>query len=112
MATPAKLILGLLLYVVTVSMIIGMISAGMGYGDTGSVGIDYTSPASESMWSSIPIIGDTFESLGFITSAVIAIGQVLLWTLPEAIFPLWANIVFIKIPLVALIFAVLDVLLP
>lgn len=112
MATPAKLILGLLLYVVTMSMLIGMFSVGMDMGEIGEVGIDYTAPTDESIWNSVPFIGETFESLGFIGSAVVAVGKVLLWTLPETLFPLWANIVFIKIPLVVLIFAILDVLLP
>ena len=112
MSNPTYLIIGILAYIFVVSSMIGVVAVGMGYDNPGAIGIDYTAPDDESILSSIPFIGETFESAGFIGSVITAIASVLFWTVPEQLFPLWANILFIKIPLVGLIFAVLDVLLP
>lgn len=117
MGNPTQLIIGLLLYITIVSTLFGIIIAGMGGEDTGTIGVDYTPPSEEgNALSWIPYVGETLESAGFVGSVVAAILGVLFWTFPETIFPagigLLFNLIFIKIPLVGLIFAVLDVLLP
>ena len=117
MALNAKFILGLLLYVVSVSTLIGLASYGMGYENPSAVEIDYNPPSNETALSWLPFgigegVTDAWNSLSWITAITGSVMGVLFWTLPETIFPLWANILFIKLPLIALLISIVDVLLP
>lgn len=113
MSSSPYLIFGLLLYVVCTSIFIAIFAAGMGYTggiQSGESLIAYEAPDNET--STIPIIGGAVEGGEMISSVLSALASVLLWTLPAEIFPLWANVIFIKIPLVVLIVAIVEVILP
>lgn len=118
--SSVNFIIGLLLYIFVVSTLIGYFAVGMGY--TGFTNpdtlIEYETP-DETPDSDIPIIGDITDFLSdlgagasFASSYLSTISAIILWTLPEAIFPLWANIICIKIPLIGLIVSVIEVFLP
>jgi len=116
MATTTGIIMGIVLYLVVISTVISYTAFNMGYGQIGGVTFSYTPPERNVILESIPIIGDTLAdgaiagtmAAGFVTTLL----SLLVWTLPEAIFPLWANIIFIKIPAVILVAAIIEVLLP
>jgi hypothetical protein len=101
--------------VAVTSILIATFAYGVGGIETGAYGeglVNYTSPDSDSFWSGIPIIGTVADTAPLVSSFLGSLFGVLLWTLPEAIFPLWANLIFIKIPLIVLIIAIVEVLLP
>lgn len=113
MSSP-KLIFYLLLYVVFTASAVAVFAVGMGYpiGGSGDNLINYEPPAEESIWDSIPILGETFDTASLVGSFITATLGVLFWTLPPEIMPLWANVIFIKIPLITLIVAIVEVILP
>ncbi len=128
--STVRLIFGLMLYVFFISTLIAYVSLNMGYMNISPVSVDYTPPtptsinATANWWDSIPFVGEAASAVGGIIDTAGMLGSVMgsvlgiiLWTLPESIFPdptisLIFNVVFIKIPLVALIWAILDVVLP
>jgi len=112
-------ILGLVIYVFVVTGLIAMIATGMNMGTVQTIDITMEQPDTFSESSDIPIIGGLIDTLGDIGAGAMFVGSflstfmtVLLWTLPELIFPLWANIIFIKAPLIALIYIIVEMLLP
>lgn len=121
METIHKFILGMMLYVFVATSVVSWCAIGMGYG-----GIDdsaYTRAVSDSTdiaepddGFEIPFIGDALDTLGagaaYFASVAGVIGSILVWTLPEQIFPFWANIALIKFPLVATIIAIVELILP
>ena len=115
MADSPYLIFMLLLYVGFTSMAVALFASGIGgmaIGASGEALINYTPPEEESFWDGIPIIGETVDAASLTGSFLGSLFGVLFWTLPESIFPLWANFIFIKVPLIALIVSVLEVILP
>lgn len=111
MADSPVFIFYLLLYVVVTSTIIAVFSAGMGVSVI-SPEVNYTAPSDDSILSSLPVIGGAFDTASFVQSFIMSLMGVLFWTLPSEIMPIWANVVFIKIPLIALIISVVEVILP
>ncbi len=133
----SKLIFGLILYIVVISMLVSVFAAGMGeqieggiwgvqvdengaiISNSGGV-VDYTPAQQEpSFWDGIPIVSDistaiggALESAGYIGGIISALAGLMLWTLPEAIFPLWANIIFIKAPIILLVVELVRLFLP
>lgn len=111
-----QFIMGLLLYIFCISTLISYFAVGMGYTEISGVNDLVTYNAPDDTLSNIPIIGESLSDLAattaFIGAYLTTISAVLFWTLPEPLFPLWANIIFIKIPLIGLIVSVIEVLLP
>lgn len=112
-------ILGLVIYVFVVTGLVAMIATGMNMGTVQTININVEQPDTFSESSDIPIIGGLIDTLGDIGAGAMFVGSflstfmtVLVWTLPELIFPLWANIIFIKAPLIALIYIIVEMLLP
>ena len=107
-----RLILGLLLYVCVTSILIAAFAAGMGYTGitTGEGSYNITTP--DVSGDSLPVVGTAQDTGEMVGSFLQALGLVLAWTLPGEIFPWWANLIFIKIPLIGLIIAVVEVFLP
>jgi hypothetical protein len=97
-----KLFLGILLYLICISTLIGYAAVSMGY----NAGVpDVTQIQS-------PSGGSIYDALGMLWTVFQTVTLLLVWNLPEEILPLWANIIFIKAPLIALIVIIADVLLP
>ncbi len=108
----AKFLMALILYLVVVSTTIAIFAAGLMGASVPYATINYTPPSNESVIREIPIIGSAVTAGGFASAFIHAIFDLLFWNLPESILPLWANILLIKIPLLILIVAVVEVLLP
>lgn len=117
----SKFIIGLLLYIFTISTLIAYFAVGMGY--TGIVDpstlIKYEQPAEVEEGDRIWFISDVADFLSdvgqgaaFAGAYLSTISAVIVWTLPETLFPLWANIIFIKIPLIGLVVSVIEVFIP
>lgn len=98
----AKLFLGILMYLICISTLIGYAASSMGY----------TPGMPDVTQIQTPSGGSIYDALGMFFSVFQTIGLLLVWNVPEVIFPLWANIIFIKVPLIVLIVIVVDVLLP
>ena len=116
MSSP-KIIFSVLLYVCFLSTAVAVFAVGLGaegFDVNQSMNIvNYSPPSQEdSIFSGIPILGTGEAASSFIQSLAFTILGVLFWTIPESIFPLWANIIFIKIPLVYLVASIIEVLLP
>lgn len=114
-----QFILGLVIYVFVVTGLIAMVATGMNMGTVQTMNITLNQPDTYGESSDIPVIGGLIDTLsdigagaGFVGSFLGAFMTVLVWTLPELIFPLWANIIFIKAPLIALIYVIVEMLLP
>lgn len=108
----AKFLLYLLLYLVVVSTVIAMFAAGLMGASIPYATVNYTPPDNESITREIPIVGSVVTAGGFASAFIHAIFDLLFWNLPAEILPVWANIILIKIPLLILIVAVVEVLLP
>jgi len=117
--TSYQFILAMLLYVFIATSLISITAVGMGYSPIGTLDSeDFSSPDGTTS-SDIPIIGgfvdwlnDVGAAAGFVGALMVIMATVLLWSVPEVILPLWANIIFIKIPLVALIASLVEMFLP
>ena len=111
----ARLVLSLLLYVAFVSFAVSAVAGGMGY-TTGGLNDNpdgwFSPPDEDSFWDGIPIIGETVDTAAMVGSLLVSVFTVMFWNIDPAIFPWFANIVLIKIPLVGLIAALIEVVLP
>jgi len=107
-----KLFLGILMYLIFVSVIIGYsaTSIGMNSGVPDVSGISANPDIPEV--SNVPIIGGILSGVEAISTILSMVALVIVWNVPETIFPLWANILFIKPAVIALILIIVDVLLP
>ena len=112
-------ILGLVIYVFVVTGLIALVASGMNMGTVQTINITMEQPASYSDLGDDSFIGGILNTISDISAGAAFIGSflgtfmtVLVWTLPELIFPLWANIIFIKAPLIALIYIIVEMLLP
>jgi len=99
-------IMFLLLYIVVTTLIISTYAHGIATDTTGISEniLDYNPPELTGIYA--------IDAILFAQTFLGAIIGVLFWTLPEWIFPLWANVIFIKIPLIALIAAIVEIVLP
>ena len=100
----ARLVLSLLLYLGFSSILVSMVAGGMGYGVEGLDSSLSFEPPEESGF-----LGGTAT---MITTFLTTVFTVLFWNVPTEIFPWAANVIFIKIPLVGFVAAVIEVLLP
>ena len=111
----ARLVLSLLLYVAFASFAVSAVAGGMGY-STGWLSDNpdgwFTPPDEESFWDGIPIIGETVDTAAMIASLLTSVFTVMFWNIDPEIFPWFANIVLIKIPLIGLIGAIVELILP
>ena len=114
-----QFIMGLIIYIFVVTGCISMMAIGMGMGSIDNLNMTFQQPETYSSASDIPIIGGLIDTLADVGAGAMFVGSflgvfvtVLVWTLPEIIFPVWANIIFIKAPLIATIYLIVELFLP
>lgn len=96
MAGAPRILFGCLLYLLVVSSMIAYFATGMGIAGISGITINPT--------DTNPItIGYTFA---------VNLMTVIAWTLPESVFPLILNLIFIKTALVGVIVGFLSVVIP
>jgi len=114
MINMAKFLMFLLLYIVVATTLIAIFATGlMGASGVPYATVDYRPPENETDNYFIPnFIENAIDTGGMATAFLGAIYNILLYNVSEEILPLWANVIFIKIPLLILIVAVIEVFLP
>jgi hypothetical protein len=109
----ARLVLSLLLYIAFASFAVSTIAGGMGYSTSGTdLSINFEPPDEDSFWDGIPIIGETVDTAAMVASFLASVFTVMFWNIDPEIFPWFANVVLIKIPLIGLIGAIVELILP
>ncbi len=106
----AKLIGGLIFYLFFISLAITTITFGLGMSGSEYHNVTYQPPA-RSWWSDIPFIGGVIDTGSLVLSVMGSVSSLIVWNVSEAVFPWWANIIFIKIPLIILTAAIVEMLL-
>lgn len=111
----ARLVLSLLLYIAFASFAVSAVAVGMGY-TTGGLSDNpdgwFSPPDEDSFLDGIPIIGETADTAAMVASFLASVFTVMVWNIDPEIFPWFANVVLIKIPLIGLIGAIVELILP
>src|SRR5690606_30027320 len=111
----ARLVLYLLLYIAFASFAVSAVAGGMGY-TTGGLSDNpdewFSPPDEDSFLDGIPIIGETADTAAMVASFLACVFTVMFWNIDPEIFPWFANVVLIKVPLIGLIGAIVELILP
>ena len=94
----SKLALSLIIYFISISLLISYMATEMQISGV----VDISGTFDDSHTTGIPLV----DSAVWLSLFISNLSALVLWTLPEEIFPLWANLIFIKAPAIGLVLSV------